>query len=197
MLLLSTIHQLIWSLVEEGGNGCWENVWVLTCIWFWFFLNLEKNKIKIILFIQSNMEHIISGYCFVHLSVVSDLGLIYKHVCDKQFRFQVGKTHELIGRLTYYRVYTLSEIKHFWISNVICHDVFLSSMSSRWEVIVRLCWYWLNSWPSLFILPLLDCSEFGKFIITLIHNLFIISFLTECLCRMIIFQWVLVHLTLV
>ena len=77
------------------------------------------------------MEHIISGYCFVHLSVVRDLGLIYKHVCDKQFRFQVGKTLELIGRSTYYRGYTLNEIKPFWISNVICHDVFLSSMSSR------------------------------------------------------------------
>ena len=75
------------------------------------------------------MEHIISGYCFVHLSVVSDLGLIYKHVCDKQFRFQVGKTHELIGRSTYYRVYTLSKIKHFWISNVIRHDLFFSSVS--------------------------------------------------------------------
>ena len=69
------------------------------------------------------MKHIISGYCFVHLSVVSD------HVCDKQFRFQAGKTLKLIGRSTYYRVYTLNEIKHFWISNVICHDVFLSSMS--------------------------------------------------------------------
>ena len=75
------------------------------------------------------MEHIISGYCFVHFSVVSDLGLIYKHVCDKQFRFQVGKTLELIGRSTYYRVYTLSEIKHFWISNVIPHDLFFNSVS--------------------------------------------------------------------
>ena len=137
MLLLSTILHLIWSVVEEGASGCWENDWVLTSIWIRFFLNLEggyiwdkkKNRNKLILFIQSNIIHIISGYCFVHLSVVSDLGLIYKHVCDKQFRFQAGKTHELIGRLTYYRVYTLSEIKHFWISNVICHDVFYSSVS--------------------------------------------------------------------
>ena len=93
------------------------------------YMRLKKNRNKLILFIQSNMEHIISGYCFVHLSVVSDLGLIYKDVCDKQFRFQAGKTLELIGRSTFYRVYTLSEIKHFWISNVICHDIFLSSVS--------------------------------------------------------------------
>ena len=137
MLLLSTILHLISSLVEEGASGCWENVWVLTSIWFWFFLNLEgglymrlkKNRNKLIVLIQSNMEHIISGYCFVHFSVVSDLGLIYKHVCDKQFWFQAGKTLELIGRSTYYQIYTLNEIKHFWISNVICHDVYLSSMS--------------------------------------------------------------------
>jgi hypothetical protein len=131
------------------------------------------------------MKHIISGYCFVHLSVVRDLGLIYKHVCDK-----------LIGRSTYNRVYTLNEIKHFWISNVICHDVFLSSMSSRWEVIVRLCWYWLNSWPSLFIDWLVFNIQPSLFKLSF-HNLFIVSFLTECLCRMIIFQWVLVHLILV
>ena len=103
---------------------------VLTSILFIFFnwgegglyMRYKKNRNKIILFIQSNMEHIISGYCFVHFSVVSDLGLIYKHVCDKQFRFQAGKTLKLIGRSTYNRVYMLNEIKHFWISNVICHE---------------------------------------------------------------------------